>query len=127
VPKVGIEPSSPSTHQQESAPNRTVEDSADAPDSAPKCVIRGVVDDSLDDSASDSIEGQGSDRRLPPDVLVGVVETSLARALMLAAEAGRWGIVAQLAEELAARGKRRGNSAPGEPSCGDLATQRRSR
>lgn len=61
--------------------------------------MRGVVDDSPDDS----IEGHGSDGRLPPDALVGVVETALARALALAAEAGRWEIVAQLAEELAAR------------------------
>ena len=95
VPKVGIEPSSPRTHQRETALNRTVEGAADAPTSAPKCVIRGVVDDSLDDSAKRS--------RLPPDALVGVVETALAQALMLAAEAGRWELVAQLAEELSER------------------------
>jgi hypothetical protein len=107
VPKVGIEPSSPHTHQQETATNRTVGGAANAPDSAPKCVIRGGVDDSLDDSADDSREWQGSDGRLPADALVGVVETALARALTLAAEAGRWEIVTQLAEELAARQRTR--------------------
>jgi hypothetical protein len=76
-----------------------VEGAADAPISAPKCVIRGGVDDSLDDS--------GKRGRLPPDALVGVVETALAQALMLAAEAGRWELVAQLAEELSARHRAR--------------------
>jgi hypothetical protein len=44
-------------------------------------------------------------------MLVGVVETALARALTLAAEAGRWEVVAQLAEELSARQRAR----EGEP------------
>jgi hypothetical protein len=61
------------------------------------------VDDSLDDSADDS-RTRG---RLPPEALVGVVDTALARAMALAAEAGRWEIVAQLAEELAARQRAR--------------------
>jgi hypothetical protein len=100
-----------------------IEDPAYAPDSPPKCVIDGGVDDSLDDST----DGSAKRRRLPPEVLVGVVETALARALMLAAEAGRWEIVAQLAEELTARGRGRRNSAPGEPNDGSLATRRRSR
>jgi hypothetical protein len=65
--------------------------------------MRDVVDDSLDDSTS----GHGRDRRLPAEALIGVVETALARALTLAAEAGRWEIVAQLAEELAARQRTR--------------------
>ena len=56
---------------------------------------RGAVDESLDDSTGGA--------RLAPEVLVGVVETALAEALGVAAEAGRWEIVAQLAEELAAR------------------------
>lgn len=38
--------------------------------------------------------------------LHGVVETALAEALMLAARAGRWGIVEQIAGELSARRKR---------------------
>jgi hypothetical protein len=63
------------------------------------CAIRGVVDDSVDDSVRRN--------RLPPEALVGVVETALARALILAAEAGRWEIVVQLAEELAARQRSR--------------------
>jgi hypothetical protein len=61
--------------------------------------MRGVVDDSLDDSRKLG--------RLPPDALIGVVETALARALTLAAEGGRWEIVAQLAEELSARERAR--------------------
>ena len=80
-----------------------IEGPVHAPDSAPKCAIGGGADDTLDDSADDS----GARRRLPPDALVGVVETALARALTLAAEAGRWEIVAQLAEELAARQRAR--------------------
>lgn len=58
------------------------------------------MDDSLDES-SDA-------RRLAPEALVGVVETVLAQALRLAAEAERWEIVAPLAEELAARRRSRG-------------------
>jgi len=53
------------------------------------------LDESLDVSS-----GGG---RLAPEALVGVVATALAEALRLAAEAERWEIVAQLAEELAAR------------------------
>jgi len=56
---------------------------------------RDALDESLDDSS-----GGG---RLAPGALVGVVATALAEALRLAAEAERWEIVAQLAEELAAR------------------------
>jgi hypothetical protein len=62
--------------------------------------------------------------RLPPDVLVGVVETTLARALTFAAEARRWEIVAQLAEALAARQRARdglsGVVRPETASRGDL-------
>jgi hypothetical protein len=116
---VGIEPSSMRIDQRQLAAICTLGNSADAPLSASKCAMRGVVDDSADDS--------GKHGRLPPDALVGVVETALARALMLAAEAGRWEIVAQLAEELAARGRGRENSAPGDPNSGSLATRRRAR
>jgi hypothetical protein len=123
VPKVGIEPSSACTDQRQTAAISVIEAPAYAPDSPPKRAFDGRVDDSLDDSADDSAKR----RRLPPEGLVGVVETALARALMLAAEAGRWEIVAQLAEELAARGRGRRNSAPVEPNDGSLATRRRSR
>jgi hypothetical protein len=85
------------------------------------------VDDSLDDSAVDATDGKGSDGRLPPGALLGVVETAFARALMLAAEAGRWEIVAQLAQELAARGTGRRNPAAGASSAERLARQGRSR
>ena len=57
---------------------------------------RGAVDESLDDSS-------GGGGRLEAGALVGVVETALAEALRLAAAAGRWEVVAQLAQELAAR------------------------
>jgi len=43
------------------------------------------------------------------------VETALAEALRLAAEAERWEIVGQLAEELAARRRRRGGLAVERP------------
>jgi hypothetical protein len=57
-------------------------------DRAPKCaIVRGVVTES-----SEAYE------------LSKVVETALARALVLAAEAGRWDVVMQIAEELARRG-----------------------
>ena len=52
---------------------------------------RDALDDSLDVSS-----GGG---RLAPEALVGVVATALAEALRLAAEAERWEIVAQLAED----------------------------
>jgi len=99
VAKVGIEPCSAWTHRQQTEANRTIGHPADALLSASKCAIRRVVDDSADDSVRCN--------RLPPDVLVGVVETALARALTLAAEAGRWEIAVQLAEELAARQRTR--------------------
>jgi hypothetical protein len=61
----------------------------------------------VDDSLDDSTDNRAARSRLPPDALVGVVETALARALTLAAEAGRREIVAQLAEELSARQRAR--------------------
>jgi len=95
VPKVGIEPSSAGVDQRQTAPNRMIGDPADAPFSASRCTIPSVVDDSAERG------------RLPPDAFVGVVETALAQALTLAAEAGRWEIVAQLTDELAARQRAR--------------------
>jgi hypothetical protein len=44
---------------------------------------------------------------------VGVVESSLARALQLAAEQGQWQVVTQLATELEARREARSGSAQG--------------
>jgi len=38
--------------------------------------------------------------------VAGAVEEALARALVLAAETGQWGVVAQLARELEARRRR---------------------
>lgn len=65
----------------------TSENPADVSDRASKCAIaRGVVTQS-----SEAYE------------LSNVVETALARALVLAAEAGRWDVVMQIAEELARR------------------------
>ena len=62
-------------------------DPATVLDRAPKCAIaRGVV--------TESSEGYE---------LSNVVETALAKALVLAAEAKRWDVVLQIAEELGAR------------------------
>jgi hypothetical protein len=64
-----------------------------------------------------------------PFELGDVVEPALARALNLAAEAGRWGLVERLARELSARHGRRGagNSQTGEPAtltkCGGQKKQ----
>jgi hypothetical protein len=75
---------------------------------------RDAVDESLDVSS-----GGG---RLAPDALVGVVATALAEALRLAAEAERWEIVAQLAEELAIR--RRGRDVGHEPRARSRTSRR---
>jgi len=61
--------------------------------------------------------------RLAPEVLVGVVETALAAALRLAAEAERWEIVAQLAEELAVRRQARSEQQADDLSPVHLATR----
>jgi hypothetical protein len=58
-----------------------------------------------------------------PEALFGVVETALAEALRLAAEAVRWEVVAQLAEELAARRRARGEDGRDEPIAVILATR----
>jgi hypothetical protein len=47
--------------------------------------------------------------------LSNVVETALARALVLAAEAGRWDVVMQIAEELGRRGSAQTSLAPSAP------------
>jgi hypothetical protein len=60
---------------------------ANVSDRAPKCaIVRGVVTESSEAYA-----------------LSDVVETALARALVLAADAKRWDVVVQLAAELEAR------------------------
>jgi hypothetical protein len=67
-------------------------DPADVSDRASKCaIVRGVVTESSE-----------------PCELSNVVETALARALVLAAEAGRWDVVLQISGEL----QRRGNTQP---------------
>lgn len=64
-------------------------DPADVSDRVPKCaIVRGVVTES-----SEAYE------------LSNVVETALARALVLAAEAKRWDVVQQIASELEAGSK----------------------
>ena len=66
-------------------------DPADVSDRASKCpIVRGVVTES-----SEAYE------------LSNVVETALAKALVLAAEAKRWDVVVQIAGEL--QGRRVGN------------------
>ena len=76
------------TMMHQSGTISTEGDLADVSDRAPKCaIVRGVVTES-----SEAYE------------LSNVVETALARALALAAEAKRWDVVAQIAEELRRRG-----------------------
>ena len=76
------------TMEHQSCTIGTVAEPANVSDRAPKCaIVRGVV--------TESSEGYE---------LSNVVETALARALVLAAEAKRWDVVAQIAEELRRRG-----------------------
>ena len=76
-----------STKEHRSDTIRTDGDPADVSNCASKCAIaRGVVTES-----SEAYE------------LSNVVETALAKALLLAAEGGRWEIVSRMAAELAAR------------------------
>jgi hypothetical protein len=76
------------TIEHQSGSISTLENPADVSDRAPKCAIaRDVVTQS-----SEAYE------------LSNVVETALAKALVLAAEAGRWDVVVQIAEELRRRG-----------------------
>jgi hypothetical protein len=86
----GIEPDFgqlPSTIEHRSSTIGAVEDPADVSDRAPKCSIGpDVVTES-----SEAYE------------LSNVVETALARALVLAAEAKRWDVVLQIATELEGR------------------------
>jgi hypothetical protein len=88
----GIEPdqSQPSDPiERQNSPIRVHSVSANVPDSASKCAIdRQEVTES-----SEAYE------------LSNVVETALAKALVLAAEAKRWDVVAQIADELRRRGE----------------------
>jgi len=70
--------------------------SANAPDRASKCAI-----DRREVTASSAAYE-----------LSNVVETALAKALVLAAEAKRWDIVGQIAEELHRRGSATSSAAP---------------
>ena len=73
-----------STEEHRSGTISTDGDPANVPDRASKCaIVRGVVTES-----PDAYE------------LSNVVETGLARALVLAAEARRWDVVMQIADEL---------------------------
>ena len=76
------------TFEHQSGTISTDADPADVSDRAPKCaIVRGVVTES-----SEAYE------------LSNVVETALAKALVLAAEAKRWDVVVQIADELRRRG-----------------------
>jgi len=87
----GIEPDLwqiESTEEHRSGTISTDGDPANVSDRASKCaIVRGVVTES-----SEAYE------------LSNVVETALARALVLAAEAKRWDVVTQIVEELRRRG-----------------------
>ena len=81
-----------STKEHRSGTISTDGDPANVSDRASKCaIVRGVV--------TESSEGYE---------LSNVVETALAKALVLAAEAKRWDVVSQIAEEL----RRRRREAP---------------
>ncbi len=86
----GIEPDLwqiESTEEHRSGTISTDGDPANASDRASKCaIVRGVVTES-----SEAYE------------LSNVVESALARALLLAAEAGRWDVVGRIAAELEGR------------------------
>jgi hypothetical protein len=94
----GIEPGLgqiESTMEHGSGTISTDEDPADVSDGASKCaIVRGAVTES-----SEAYE------------LSNVVETALAKALVLAAEAKRWDVVAQIACELERRGTALGATA----------------
>jgi len=75
------------TEEHRSGTISTDGDPANVSDRAPKCaIVRGVVTES-----SEAYE------------LSNVVETALAKALVLAAQAKRWDVVSQIAEELEGR------------------------
>jgi hypothetical protein len=86
----GIEPDlgqQPSTMEHRSSTIGTDGDPANVSDRAPKCsIVPGDV----------TISSEAYD-------LTGVVETALAKALVLAAEAKRWDVVTQIADELRRR------------------------
>jgi hypothetical protein len=76
-----------STEEHRSGTISTDGDPANVSDRASKCaIVRGVVTES-----SEAYE------------LSNVVETALAKTLLLAAEAGRWEVVGRIAAELAGR------------------------
>ena len=76
-----------STEEHRSGTISTDGDPADVSDRASKCaIVRGVVTESSEAYA-----------------LSNVVESALARALLLAAEAGRWELVGRIAAELEGR------------------------
>ena len=80
--------------EQQSGTIGTYTDPADVSDRAPKCpIVRRVVTES----------SKGYE-------LSNVVETALAKALVLAAEARRWDVVIQIADEL--RRRERAHAAP---------------
>ena len=88
----------PITIEQQSGTIGTDADPADVSDRAAKCtIVRGVETES-----SEAYE------------LSNVVETALARALVLAAEAKRWDVVMQIAEELRRRGAAQTSLTPTE-------------
>jgi hypothetical protein len=95
-----------STMEHQSGTISTDANSADVSGRAPKCpIVRGVVTES-----SEAYE------------LTNVVETALARALVLAAEAKRWDVVMQIADEL----RRRGSAQPSNAAPALLAQLKRS-
>jgi hypothetical protein len=94
------------TTEHQSGTISTDADSANVSDRALKCaIVRGDVTES-----SEAYE------------LSNVVETALAKALVLAAEARRWDVVMQIADEL----RRRGSAQPSSAVPAPLAQLKRS-
>jgi hypothetical protein len=107
VGAVGIETGPDGTSQPDLAAVVHGEGEVNVSERVAKCASVRVPDDSRrNESAVHEGGGQGpaaEDGGVPASEFAGVVETALARALTLAAEAQRWEVVAQLATELRAR------------------------
>ena len=76
----------------------------------------GAIRDPADGDLTDANATPGGRYEPEPELeLEGVIEPALARALVLAAEAGRWVLVEQIARELNERRERRRATLPTVP------------
>ena len=72
----------------------------------------GDVGRPVEHAPGPEVDDSGGATRAPLASLAGVVETALAQALVLAAQAQQWDMVADLTGELAARRQERGALGP---------------